>query len=289
MANLQLHLQFSGCRPLHLPVEIWAHIIQYLDSGRDLAVLARTCHLIQSEAERALYRELDVTLGSTFAEHLRTMPLRLTDHVHILHIMLGCFDNEMEHSRCDDQIRCGLMRLRNLKILDGFHPIYMTTDHGSRYPFHLVKFTTGSPILDNIRSFFNSQSSIEILEWSPFGADLRTANTFDDDVLPNLRSFQSSVPTTAPLLIVTSAQRRVVRLAIESGSINRVLSLPTFHYPPLRVLKVGGLISVVTHRLGSMFPNLSYLEFRVNTFKVSRRQAVSVSYTDLESSHPLLR
>ena len=253
----------AALRSLHLPAEVWANVILYVDDNKDLVALVQTCRAIQREAERALYRHLSVNRGSLLLEQLAILPPRLADHVHSLATGSEVLSNPAT-SQENEQIRQGLVRLQNLKSLHTSRSTYLRAS--PHFPFRLVELISWSD-LDDVKSFFASQPSIKSLWWNP-RVEPEDTDELEDDTLPNLETLQTDSQDVIFLLLAPSSRRRVTRLAIVNW--NRDSAPLTFQCPFVQALRFSNSLSVVkTLRLETIFTNLSFLECHVDFHPVS--------------------
>lgn len=240
---------------LQLPAEIWANVVLYVDVKSGLAALCRTCRVIQPEAERALYRHLVVDRRSLLFKCLSALPLHLADHVQSIFIGEAFISDQMTAVQEDDHILKGLMQLRNLKSFHCSRPTYLKTYPD--FPFQLVELLTSAE-LDDIKSFFDSQPSIERLWWNP-GQFKWSASTLGSGTLPNLSVFHTDIPDIVRAVLSPSSRRRVTRVAI--GFWHKDSELPTAQCPFVKVLRFPDSLSVITKiQIHTIFPNLKYLE-----------------------------
>lgn len=89
------------CPLLHLPNELIADIVEYIEDTETLRALARTCSRLQSIAELALYQSIFHRTGEAairLCEAVETRPER-ADGIHVI------------DSRCKWQKRAGLVSL----------------------------------------------------------------------------------------------------------------------------------------------------------------------------------
>ncbi|KAJ7162249.1 hypothetical protein C8R46DRAFT_1353232 [Mycena filopes] len=173
-----------------LPAEICAFIFAELEPST-LFVLCRTCRLFLHQAQRILFRSVDLERGSMrFTKswcRAVTLHSHLAERVHTLSLQIP---EALQLDPADGtKIHAALMRCVNLKRLKVvFERSSLNAPRTSSYgwlinncPFRLTQFTNS--YFDNgcIEKFWKAQSELRVLSGAPSGS-----LEFPDDSLPNL-------------------------------------------------------------------------------------------------------
>ncbi|KAJ7249151.1 hypothetical protein B0H12DRAFT_1122911, partial [Mycena haematopus] len=199
-------------RPMQLPPEICAKICE--DVGRkDLVTLCRTCRLFGDQAQRLIYRTVDLSHRTPHA--LRSWCSAVTRHSQLAeraHALSLGLPSDLPFSSDAANIARALSKCVNLKELS-IHP-EDSGPFGARYesqmssiqgwiitncPFRLTKFSNSYFKISFMAQFWTPQSDIRIL-----GIPTCTKNfPIYDDQLPNLIALEigdvRALPVDRPL------------------------------------------------------------------------------------------
>ena len=248
-----------------VPGEVWTKVLLNLKDRRDIAHLLQTCHKIKFQAERTLYRTLVIrNTHSPLLFRLGTLPPHLADLVYSLDISdLLCESLLFEQAH----IRQALCLLRNLKVLSVPETrCVRSKDSDSPFPFRLIEFAARSFSPVDVRPFFNSQPSIEILSWDSWdiyidSAANRSTPHFDDDLLPNLTTLQTKEIEVIRDVLRPSTTRKLKRLAIACECSLKSEMEGLSPQPLIQVLVVTAPLSAaISANIQIIFPNLIFLE-----------------------------
>ncbi|KAJ7232636.1 hypothetical protein B0H12DRAFT_1223150 [Mycena haematopus] len=219
-------------RPMQLPPEICAKICESV-GRKDLVTLCRTCRLFGHQAQRLIYRTVDLSHRTPRA--LRSWCSAVTRHPELaerVHALSLGLPSDLSFSSDAAKIARALSKCVNLKELS-IHPDD-SGPFGARYesksssiqgwiitkcPFRLTKFSNSYFKLSFIAQFWTPQSDIRVL-------GIPTCTTefpLYDDQLPNLIALEvgdvSALPVDRPLQRIQLRWGRYVAASLDQLSV----------------------------------------------------------------------
>ena len=239
-----------------LPPELWSEVISWIQSRRELCNVALVSRNWKAEAERVLYRNIDIYRlgGLSVRPLLQTVADSAPKASHIHRLVM------MTKQDIIDLIKGILLIVPNLHWMTILHrggPHFIHHLPSKDIPFALRTFKTDYRVEHGVHAFLRSQPSIRLLSWAPNEkpSDLHTLPSSD---LPNLRAI--SIRNDLEFI------RIFLNPSIRSVDI-RVKSIPN-HYgspaPQIRAVRhfhPSG--EDVVKGLAFMFPNVTYFSTTV--------------------------